>query len=83
VYLARGRFWSGAREPARITLAVLAVFSLLLLSRMALNASLAYMGFYLMVPGFLVYQVVFLGVVPDLLKDRVAGVFVRVAFAWS
>jgi len=79
--LCLGNVWGGKRSARQTLLVCLCIFSVLLLLRMLLNVGVESMGFYLLVPGFLVYQILWLRVVPDLAGRRsttwlICGVFV-------
>ncbi|MFH1245102.1 MAG: glycosyltransferase family 39 protein [Candidatus Omnitrophota bacterium] len=53
-----------------IFLFVLCVFALLLLLRIILNVSAAHYGFYLLVPGMVIYYIFFLNTLPEILRCK-------------
>lgn len=78
--VAAAKSWWAARDDERIFLATCGLFSGLLLTRMTFKVFVGSFGFYLLVPGFLVYQILIFRVVPDLFRREAIGNFLRVGF---
>lgn len=75
-----GNRWLEPQRADRILLCCLGLFGLLMLLRMLANANVASMGFYLLVPGFLVYQIIVFRILPDLSGSRTAALLFRCVF---
>jgi len=73
-----------SREPSLIkensALFFLAALSFLLLVRMLFFVRVAHYGFYLLVPGMLLYYVFFLKFIPDFFNSRMDGRFYGIGF---
>lgn len=67
-----GLFKSGGPEQKQKSLFLLALstFSLILISRMIFFARAAHFGFYVLVPGMIVYYAFFLKLIPDLFPKK-------------
>ena len=74
--------WSFIRhgKAQALYISTLALFSLLLMTRMLFNAWAGHYGFYILVPGLIVYYVFFLRLIPQAFNSETSRRFIRLGF---
>lgn len=74
--------WSFIRhgKTQALYLSSVALFSLLLMMRVLFNAWAGHYGFYILVPGLIVYYVFFLRLIPRLFNSEVIRRFIKLGF---
>ncbi|MDP8230056.1 MAG: hypothetical protein P9L93_03020 [Candidatus Gorgyraea atricola] len=74
------QFIRGGYSKKKLFLAVLCLFSLFLMSRMLFYVWAGHYGFYIVLPGLIIYHVFFLRILPERLKEEWSRKFFRFGY---